>query len=168
MRWWRIAALATAASLSLSSCSESGPPPQQEAAELDPHALSSQPTSVEARRSALDSLVAEAEEIYWGGDHKAAADVFSEALEHARSLHDTAAEASILTGLGNTAYRLGEYREWRRLGEQALELKLQAGLKDQLFKSYNSLGCSPGTSRDCRTRCSSTPRPPKRPRRWAI
>lgn len=53
---------------------------------------------------------------------------------------DSVARARVLTSLGLTAWRLGDYASARRLGEEALALKLELGLDGLLFRSYNALG----------------------------
>lgn len=88
----------------------------------------------------LQTVMAAAEDHYWSGEFDSAKVVFAEALATARLEADTSAEARVLTWLGLAAWRLGEYEEARRRGEAALDLKLAAGLDDQLFRSYNSLG----------------------------
>jgi CHAT domain-containing protein/tetratricopeptide (TPR) repeat protein len=50
------------------------------------------------------------------------------------------AEARALTWLGLTAWRKGDYRTARRLGEDALALKQRLARQADLFKSYNALG----------------------------
>ncbi|MEE8594356.1 MAG: CHAT domain-containing protein [Gemmatimonadota bacterium] len=53
---------------------------------------------------------------------------------------DVAARARATTWLGLAAWRQGRYSEARALGERALAAKLEAGLPDQLSRSYNALG----------------------------
>jgi CHAT domain-containing protein len=84
--------------------------------------------------------MASAEELYWSGEFDSARVVLREVLAAARLQADTSTEARVLTWLGLADWRLGEYQEARRLGEAALDLKLTAGLGDQLFRSYNALG----------------------------
>ncbi len=93
-----------------------------------------------ASSSPLDSDLALAEELYWSGEFDSAKVVFAGVLAAAQLRADTSVEARVLTWLGLAAWRLGEYEEARRLGEAALDLKLAAGLNDQLFRSYNALG----------------------------
>jgi CHAT domain-containing protein/tetratricopeptide (TPR) repeat protein len=90
--------------------------------------------------SALDSLIASAEPLYWDGDFEGAQAIWRDARDHAIASGDSIALAGSLTWLGLAAFRLGEYQEARRLGEDALALKLRLDLKDQLPKSYNALG----------------------------
>jgi CHAT domain-containing protein/tetratricopeptide (TPR) repeat protein len=61
-------------------------------------------------------------------------------LSEGRAAHDSVAEARALTWLGLVAWRQGDYREARRLGEEALALKRRLALQTDLFKSYNALG----------------------------
>ncbi len=53
---------------------------------------------------------------------------------------DVAARARATTWLGLAAWRQGRYSEARELGEKALAAKLEAGLHDQISRSYNALG----------------------------
>jgi CHAT domain-containing protein len=66
--------------------------------------------------------------------------LYTAALTGAGSLGDSAAIAKALTGLGQAARPLGEMAEARRLGEQALALKLRLNLAADLSRSYNALG----------------------------
>ncbi|HYO45675.1 MAG TPA: CHAT domain-containing protein [Gemmatimonadota bacterium] len=93
-----------------------------------------------AAMSALDSLIAAGEPLYWDGDFEGAREVFRDAHDRALSAGDSAARANALTWLGLAAFRLGEYDEARSLGESALALKLRLDLTDQLPRSYNALG----------------------------
>ncbi|MGH7565641.1 MAG: CHAT domain-containing protein [Gemmatimonadota bacterium] len=90
--------------------------------------------------SALDSLIASGEPLYWDGDFEGAQEIWRDARDHAIADGDSTALAGSLTWLGLAAFRLGEYEEARALGEEALALKLHLDLKDQLPKSYNALG----------------------------
>ncbi len=93
-----------------------------------------------APMSALDSLIASAEPLYWDGDFEGAQAIWREARARAIASGDSIALAGSLTWLGLAAFRLGEYEEARSLGEDALALKLRLDLKDHLPKSYNALG----------------------------
>jgi len=93
-----------------------------------------------AGMSALDSVIATGEPLYWDGDFEGARKIWRAAHERAVSVGDSAAIASSLTWLGLASFRLGEYEEARTLGEEALGFKLRLGLEDQLPKSYNALG----------------------------
>ena len=93
-----------------------------------------------SRTTASDSLYALGMELYGAWEMDSARVVFGAALDEARRTADPAAEARALTRLGLAAWRLGEHAAARRLGEQALALKLEHGLQDQLFDSYNALG----------------------------
>jgi CHAT domain-containing protein len=58
----------------------------------------------------------------------------------AEAAHDSISMARALTGLGQAARLRLDLKEARSLGEQALALKLRLGMRDDLFRSYNSLG----------------------------
>ncbi|UCC82911.1 MAG: CHAT domain-containing protein [Gemmatimonadota bacterium] len=81
-----------------------------------------------------------AEKAYWAGEFDEAQASFRLALEMARSQSDSLAESEVLTWLGLAAWRTGDYKAARRLGEEALRLKLHLGLEDKLSRSYNALG----------------------------
>ena len=100
---------------------------------------SSSSPGAEAARGA-PVRVAVAESIYYRGAYDSARVLWLGALERARTAADTALEARLLTWLGLVAWRQGDYRTARRLGEQALALKVKHNLKQDLFKSYNALG----------------------------
>src|SRR5689334_397876 len=88
----------------------------------------------------IASLLAVGESIYYRGAYDSARTLWVGALDRARGTADTAGEARLLTWLGLVAWRQGDYPTARRLGEQALALKLRLKLTQDLFKSYNALG----------------------------
>lgn len=88
----------------------------------------------------MDSLLARGDSSYAHGQFDSARGYWRIARTRAHAIDDSTAESRALTSLGLAAYRLGDYAEARALGEQALALKLRAGLKGDLFKSYNALG----------------------------
>jgi len=90
--------------------------------------------------AALDSLLARGERLHFAGEYDSARTVLDRALESSRASHDTVREARALTQYGLTLWRQGDYGQARRLGEQALALKLGLDLRSDLFKSYNALG----------------------------
>lgn len=90
--------------------------------------------------AALDSLLARGERLHFAGEYDSARAVWDLALERARASHDTVREARALTQYGLTLWRQGDYAESRRLGEQALTIKLRLDLRSDLFKSFNALG----------------------------
>jgi CHAT domain-containing protein len=80
------------------------------------------------------------ESSYWAGNYDSAQILWRGALRRARDAKDDTSEARILTWLGLTSWRKGNYRDARQHGEAALALKLRLGLDADLFKSYNALG----------------------------
>ena len=86
------------------------------------------------------SLVSAGESTYWAGNYDSAQLLWRGALRTARAAGDNPSEARILTWLGLTSWKKGDYRDARQLGEAALALKLRLHLDDDLFKSYNALG----------------------------
>ena len=75
-----------------------------------------------------------------GGQLRQRESRLARALRHAQAAGDDTAQARILTWLGLTSWRKGDYRDARQLGESALSLKLLHHLDADLFKSYNALG----------------------------
>lgn len=94
------------------------------------------PTTV---ASWFDSAIGAAEARYWEGRYDSARVIWHGALERSRRLGNARVEARVLTWLGLTAFRTGEFAEARRLGEQALALKQRMG-GPELSRSYNALG----------------------------
>jgi CHAT domain-containing protein len=90
--------------------------------------------------AALDSLLAKGDSSYARGQFDSASGFWRVARVRAHAIDDSVLESRALTSLGLAAYRQGRYADARGLGEQALALKLRAGLKADLFKSYNALG----------------------------
>ena len=92
-------------------------------------------------RTSLDSLLALGERVYLRGAYDTAARALDRSARSARrAAHDSLAEARALTWLGLAAWRQGDYRAARRLGEEALALKRRLARPGRLFKSYNALG----------------------------
>lgn len=87
-----------------------------------------------------DSLFDVARGIYFSGHYDSASVLLRAIAEEARRNGVVEAEARATTWLGLAAWRLGDYREAQRLGEEGLDLKLRENLTDQLFRSYNALG----------------------------
>ena len=87
-----------------------------------------------------ESALAVGESIYYRGQYDSARTLWAGALDRARAVPDSAAEARLLTWLGLVAWRQGAYAASRQLGEQALALKQRLHLTHDLFKSYNALG----------------------------
>ncbi|MFN2637701.1 MAG: CHAT domain-containing protein [Gemmatimonadaceae bacterium] len=85
-------------------------------------------------------LVSAGESAYWASNYDSARTLWRATLRRARAAGDDTSEARILTWLGLTSWRKGDYRDARQLGEAALSLKLRLHLDADLFKSYNALG----------------------------
>lgn len=118
------------------SASDSGQTSQDEKTDSpDPSEAILSETSVE--QNAFQLL---GEEVYASGQIDSAQILFGQALQKARQGGDSAAIARALTWLAQAAWRLGDYRRTRRVGEDALALKLRLGLQEELFRSYNVLG----------------------------
>jgi tetratricopeptide (TPR) repeat protein len=93
-----------------------------------------------ASAESLDSLLARGERVYLRGAYDTAAALWTLALQRGRAAHDSLTQARALTWLGLTAWRQGDYREARRLGEEALAFKRRIAGQADLSKSYNALG----------------------------
>jgi CHAT domain-containing protein len=94
----------------------------------------------DASGEGFDSLFAAAEDVYFSGAYDSARVLLTGIRERARREGAVSAEARALTWVGLVAFRLSEYGEAIDVGQEALELKLQNGLDDQLARSYNALG----------------------------
>lgn len=88
----------------------------------------------------LDSLTAVAESLYHAGDYVHAREAWSVGLGRIQTGRDLATEARILTSLGLTEWRLGEYEGARRRTEQARVLLEANGLRALFPRTYNALG----------------------------
>ena len=87
----------------------------------------------------ISNLLARADSIYIESSDSAAS-LWQAARGLAESAHDSVSMARALTGLGQAARLRLDLEQARRLGEAALAIKLKLGLRDELFRSYNSLG----------------------------
>ncbi|HTJ24407.1 MAG TPA: CHAT domain-containing tetratricopeptide repeat protein [Gemmatimonadaceae bacterium] len=96
-------------------------------------------SSVRAIGTVVDSLLALGDSVYRESPDRARR-AWSSALSLAKAERDSGAMARALTGLGQTARQFGNYEEARRLGEQALGLKLRLHMNRELARSYNALG----------------------------
>ena len=106
------------------------------------------PTGEGAEAPLFQKELDTAEEVYFSGQYDSASVLLTGILDRTRDLQTSstpgheavAAQARATTWLGLAAWRLGDYEKARRLGEEALALKLNHRLNDQLFRSYNALG----------------------------
>ena len=80
------------------------------------------------------------ESAYIHGALDSARAVWEDALVRSRAAADPVGESRSLTWLGLAARRRGDHAGARRLGEEALALKLRWHLNADLSKSYNALG----------------------------
>jgi CHAT domain-containing protein len=90
--------------------------------------------------SPLDSLIQAGIDAYQRGEYDSAGTLLGSVVELARADSNLAAVARALTALGLTAYRQGDYAAARVLGEEALALKIELDLPEELWRSYNALG----------------------------
>jgi CHAT domain-containing protein/tetratricopeptide (TPR) repeat protein len=80
------------------------------------------------------------ESLYYRAAYDSARLLWERGLAQSRASADTPATAQFLTWLGLLARKAGDYATARAVGESALVLKHLAGLREQLFRSYNALG----------------------------
>jgi CHAT domain-containing protein len=99
-------------------------------------------------RPAPEERVTEADSLYHAGEFLAARRIWEAQLADAWSRDDSVRAARLLTSLGLAARHLGAYEESRKIGLQALELKLGLGMEEDLFRSYNALGLLAWTQGD--------------------
>jgi CHAT domain-containing protein len=93
-----------------------------------------------ASQSAGDSLLVRGESLYVAEQYESARAAWTVALRQTRAAHDQRGEARALTWLGTVAGRLGDVKEARGLGEEALAIKLRLGMSDELSQSHHALG----------------------------
>ena len=91
-----------------------------------------------AGTSRVDSLLALGDSVYRESPDSARR-IWTLALSAARQAADSPGIARALTGIGQAARLLGDFHTARRLGEQALALKVHLDLQPDLFRSYNAL-----------------------------
>ena len=77
---------------------------------------------------------------YNQGAFERATFLLSDALAGASGLDDSLIQARALTWLGFAAWKQGDYATARERGQEALALKLAAGLTRELWRSYSALG----------------------------
>jgi len=87
----------------------------------------------------ISDLLARADGIFRESSDSAAS-LWQAARKLADSAHDSVSLARALTGLGQAARLRLDLQQARALGEEALATKLKLGLRDELSRSYNSLG----------------------------
>ena len=90
--------------------------------------------------TALDSALGSGEAMYFRGEFDSVRTLLRDVVAHARERQNSSVEARALTWLGLAAYRQGDYGESRVFQEAALEIKQTAGLRAELWRSYNALG----------------------------
>ena len=87
----------------------------------------------------ISTLLAQADSIYIESSDSAAS-LWQAARGLAESTHDSVSMARALTGLGQAARLRLDLEQARALGEAALAIKLKLGLRNELSRSYNTLG----------------------------
>ena len=104
----------------------------------DAASLGDEPSEVESVliSPAFDS----ARTLYSSADFEPARLRFREIAAIAGEENDLSLEARALTWAGLASWRLGDYEDARRTGEAALQLKRDADLGAQLWRSFNGLG----------------------------
>lgn len=91
-------------------------------------------------RGSLADRIDHAVEIHRSGMVDSARVLLASAKSDAEAAGNEAEATRALTWMGNAARALGQYDVARSEGEEALRRKLAAGLTQQLFRSYSSLG----------------------------
>jgi len=124
----------------VNGCSSSRDPPERSESERTQDEPGIDSRAVQLLAASVDSVIERAVEIYRRAEYDSVHALMDPALRDARAQYDSASEARILTLLGLTAYREGDFARARTLGEAALQLKLQIGLQPELRHSYNALG----------------------------
>ena len=100
----------------------------------------------EAATTGQDTVAAKIADLLAGGDaiygesSDSAASLWQAARRLAESTHDSVSMARALTGLGQAARLRLDLGQARTFGEEALAIKVKLGLRNDLSRSYNSLG----------------------------
>lgn len=123
---WRSALLAALAL----GCRDPRPPPGSTGSQL----------STPAPATSLDSLMAAGDSLHGAGDYLGAKLAWTAGLGRIQAGRNLAAEARILTSLGLTEWRLGEYATAWEHAEQARALLEANDLRPLLPRTYNALG----------------------------
>ena len=95
--------------------------------------------SATAEQGTIDSLLSAGYDLY-PGVLDSASTLWSDALQRSRAIDDSVRIARVLTGLGQAARLSNDLATSRRLGEQALAMKLHLEMREDLFISFNALG----------------------------
>jgi CHAT domain-containing protein len=109
------------------SCDRAAPPARTRESSTTPAAHPAATTSV-------------AESLYFRGEYDSAAAVWKNELDSASRTKDSLRQATSLMWLGLSAWRQGDNKSARELGERALALKKQLSGNADLSRSYNALG----------------------------
>jgi CHAT domain-containing protein/tetratricopeptide (TPR) repeat protein len=137
-------AIAVLPALLLSGCNRKDRPGRARAVVTERSAVSPAPATSPGVRSAPapagSVALARAESLYFRGQYDSARVAWRSLLHVDPIEHDSATQAHIMMWLGLAAWRRGEYKESRTLGEGALALKQRLGRKRELSRSYNALG----------------------------
>ncbi|MFC1639665.1 CHAT domain-containing protein [Gemmatimonadota bacterium] len=121
-------------------CSPSRDPPEGSGSERVEASAEADSAARIVLVSDLESIIELAIDIYDRAEYDSVRALLTPALQQAQTQNDSAAEARILTVLGQAAYREGDFSQAREVGEKALQLKLRIGLASELARSYNALG----------------------------
>ena len=124
--------------VSMEACADS--PPDGPQREVEPTLLSAPTADGFIGRLSPDSLLKAGIATYDQGRMDSAGALLSAALDGAIQSADTLTQAEALTWLGISAWKQGDFAAARETGEEALDLKLAAGLRGELWRSYSALG----------------------------
>jgi len=106
----------------------------------DPTRGTDPPSAVPSLASVSENALGLGLELYRRGEYDSVRALFLPLLDEARAVFDTASQAKILTLLGMSDWREGDDATARLISEEALDLKLSIGLRDEYSRSYNALG----------------------------
>lgn len=95
-----------------------------------------------------EQTVTEADSLYLSGQFLEARRIWTDQLAAAWQSGDTVQAVRLLTSLGLVERQLGDYVASRRMGLEALDLKLRLAMREDLFRSYNALGLLAWTEGD--------------------
>lgn len=98
------------------------------------------PDASNKRVASAPATTSFAESLYFRGKYDSAAAVWQSDLDSASRSKDSLRQATSLMWLGLTAWRQGNNKSARELGERALQIKRRISGNTDLSRSYNALG----------------------------
>lgn len=114
--------------------------PREDGSEASPASSSELAATTLLDDVSLDSGLALARRVYREGDTRAGRDLLEAVAARALEAGDTAVRADALTWLSYASRWLTDYDRSRSAAEEAVRLRVRAGLDRELWRSHNALG----------------------------